>query len=318
VGDFLRIEGRLPRPAALELSARLLAARPDWDVETEDGLALAIPLIPGAVDSELTVVEESCARLEATRPGLEIDLKVSRAAEPPDPGPGPAGAGPFRILQAEEAAAGAAVNDLVLPPGFLASRRWWAGATLLLAALADHLAPHPGAEETRGLPALFIESRLPLAAQAASLAGAQPVDIGAPGGSLKRDRAGFYGLIALHLSPYLASKKLKNLASGLRPGGVILLSGLANGPQTAHLLRAAARAGLWLTWSAAEGDWGVLKLTQAPVRGHLPPLTGSLVPDLIELPEELAEDPAEELPDDSLRPEDIGEEEDSDDRDDDI
>lgn len=123
----------------------------------------------------------------------------------------------------------------------------------------------------------------------------QPLEIiSTPFKSLARKRddwSGHFGLIAVHLSPYLAARRLKTLAGWLRPEGVLIVSGFSPGPQTAHLLRAAARAGLSLAGSVSEGDWAALTLETAPARPELPPLTGSLVPDLVDLP------PAEEFPD---------------------
>lgn len=323
----LLIEARLPRPAGLEMSARLLAARPYWDIELdEDGLNFALPYRPGDLNPELTVLEEACRNLERTRTGLELELKVSRLAddsEPPIPSsPLLGGFGPWRILsaEAEEERSSLGRYVLILPTGPMPSRRWQAGEALLLSALADHLSPPPGAPETRGWPALVLESTLPLAPSAAIVAGSGPVVlltdegagslaeeltrlnhpeqpleiIGTPFKSLARKRddwAGHFGLIAVHLSPYLAARRLKTLAGWLRPEGALIVSGFNPGPQTAHLLRAAARAGLSLAGSVSEGDWAALALETAPARPELPPLTGSLVPDLVDLP------PTEEFPD---------------------
>lgn len=340
----LLIEARLPRPAGLELSARLLAARPHWDIEVEeDGLSFVLAYRPGALDPELTALEEACRQLERTRTGLELELRVSRIQEelerPPRPLPG--GFGPWSLVPAdpEEDPPPAGRHFLRLPAGLGASRRWQAGEALLLSALADHLSPPPGAPETRGRPSLVLESGLPLAPAAAVRAGSGPVTLltdeaaaslatelarlnhpagrpadgaesplrpgdGAlplwgleiicePFKSLARKRgdwAGRFGLIAVHLSPYLAARRLKTLAGWLRPEGRLIVSGFNPGPQTAHLLRAAARAGLSLAGSVAEGDWAALTLEVSPPRPELPPLTGSLVPDLVDLP------PEEEFP----------------------
>lgn len=350
----LLIEARLPRLAGLELSARLLAARPHWDLEVEeDGLNYVLTYVPGALDSELTVLEEACRNLERTRTGLEVELKVSRVTEDltlPS-GPLPSGFGPWSLIPAEDegdTASPPGHHFLRIPAGLTASRRWQAGETLLLTALADHLSPPPGAPETRGWPTLVLESVIPLAPAAAVRAGSGPVTlladeeaaslaaelarlnhpewpqaesppnplpdemsspitngdgalplwgleiISGPFKPLTRKRnewAGHFGLIAVHLSPYLAARRLKTLAGWLRPEGVLIISGFNPGPQTAHLLRAAARAGLSLAGSVAEDDWAALKLELNPPRPELPPLTGSLVPELVDLP------PAEEFPD---------------------
>lgn len=323
----LLIEARLPRPAGLEMSARLLAARPHWDIELdEDGLNFILPYQPGALDPELIVLEETCRNLERTRTGLELELKVVRLADDSEQmtasSPLLSGFGPWSLVSglSDEESSSPARHILVLPTSPTPSRRWQAGEALLLSALADQLSPPPGAPETRGWPTLILESTLPLAPAAAVLAGSGPVVLltDEASGSLaeeltrlnhpeqpletisttfkslarKRDDwAGHFGLIAVHLSPYLAARRLKTLAGWLRPGGVLIVSGFNPGPQTAHLLRAAARAGLRLTGSVSEGDWAALTLETIPARPELPPLTGSLVPDLVDLP------PSEEFPD---------------------
>lgn len=350
----LLIEARLPRPAGLELSARLLAARPHWDIEVEeDGLSFALAYIPGALDPELAVLEEACRHLERTRSGLELELRVSRVSDEAAGSAGsplPAGFGPWSLVSAgaAETPSPPGRNVLRLPEGLRASGRWQAGEALLLTALAEHLSPPPGAPETRGWPTLALESLIPLAPAAAVQAGSGPVTLladeaaGSVAAELARlnhpansqvegplnsppaelnypltagdgalplwgleiisgpfkilarkrsDWAGYFGLIAIHLSPYLAARRLKILAGWLRPDGVLIVSGFNPGPQTAHLLRAAARAGLSLAGSVAEGDWAALKLEPTLARPELPPLTGSLVPELVDLP------PTEEFPD---------------------
>lgn len=338
--ELLLIEARLPRPAGLELSARLLAARPQWDIEVEeDGLSFALPLIPGRLDQELTTLEEACGHLERTRAGLELELRVRRAGDD-ETGPGrplPEALGPWRLVGAEDdGVAGPERFQLRLPDsGWSASGRWQAGEALLLTALADHFSPPPGAPETRGRPTLIMESAPPLAAAAAALAGSGPVSLltepeaaetavelaglnrlesrpeifTGPFKTLARQRpdwSGRFGLIALHLSPYLAARRLKTLAGWLRPEGVLIVSGFAPGPQTAHLLRAAARAGLILAGSVSEGDWAAMKLEPAPPRPELPPLTGSLVPELEELPEILSSHDATEEDENGAKPPDEG------------
>ena len=317
MSDFLQIQARLPRAAGLELSARILAARPSWDVELEDdGLSFVIPLIHGEVDAELTVLEEACRNVERTRGGLAVEVEVARVSERREYS-APVAAGPWRVraLSDNESPPPPRPDQLVLPPFLRASKRLWAGESLLLSLIAEHLTPPPGAPETRGLPALVLESVLPVAPLAAVLAGAAAAWLAAedsacasaiavaaanaktsavetinqPFKTIIRQRADWenhFGLIAVHLSPYLASRRLKILRRWLRPEGSLVISGFAPGPQTAHLLRAAARAGLYLTGSIIEGDWAAMKLGIAPEREELPPLTGSVVPDLVDLPEE--------------------------------
>gem|GEM_PF-2541859 len=341
----LFIEAHLPRQAGLELSARLLAARPQWDIEVEDaGLNFALPCPCASPEEDLAVLKEACRSLERTRAGLEVELKVTWAA----PGQrwgltiGPAALGPWQTTLEAGPETGSPAREnsddrynLRLPPGLSASRRWLAGETLILTALADHLSPPPGAPETKGQPTLVVEYGLALSPAAALRAGSGPVTlltdasagglalelarlngfspagsppetwpgplpdpaleiIAAPFKTLTRQKsewAGYFGLIAVHLSPYLAARRLKTLAGWLRPEGALIVSGFAPGPQTAHLLRSAARAGLNLAASVAEADWAALKLILSPPRSQAPPLTGSLVPDLEDLP------PADEFPD---------------------
>ena len=359
MSDFLQIQARLPRAAGLELSARILAAHPAWDIELEeDGLSLVIPLAnarperaaepsgPGAAEpseplpgpdeagplwsAELAELEEICRNVEKTRGGVTVELEVAETAAGPGR-PAPVAAGPWRVraLAEGEGPPPPRPDQLVLPTALRASKRLWAGESLLLTLMAEHLTPPPGAPETRGLPALVLESVLPVAPLAAVLAGASTATLIAeeadrasaaaiaavnakasavaavdqPFKILSRkqtDWAGHFGLIAVHLSPYLASRRLKTLARWLRPEGSLIISGFAPGPQTAHLLRAAARAGLHLTGSIIEGDWAAMKLEMAPEREALPPLTGSVVPDLVDLPEEEAAKPDPEL---ALEPE---------------
>ena len=328
MAEYLLIEARLPKQAGLlELSARLMAARPDWDIEVaEDGLSYVIPLIHGLVDEDLSALEEACRQAERNRDGLEVELWVRRVESVPSPAP-PAAAGPWRIMAAtEEAAAEGGTGRILMPPELRYSRRLWAGEALLLEALSAHFLPPPGAPETKGRPFLALEARLPAAPVAALMAGAENATLLAdeetcraaellgrinrqpeiralsdPFKTLARKRAdwaGHFGLIAVHLSPYLAARRLKTLASWLAPEGVMIISGFASGPQTAHLLRAAARAGLNLTGSVTEGDWAAMTLELVPQREELPPLTGSVVPDLVEPPapppEEFMEIPDED------------------------
>lgn len=345
MGFFLRIEARLPRkPAGLELSARLLALRPHWDIElAEDGLLFYLPYRPGKpldgpaeagpppsgaagaplrdLDAELSALEGACARLESRRPGLEIALSVRRAEEAP-PVPAPPALGPWRLIQTSRTSRDwPGPGRLLLPAGLTGSRRFWAGEDLLASALAEHFTPRPGAPETRGRALLTLAGRASPALAAAQAAGAGPAAwLGEPealrasaeilalnrlpaaellGPALeppaggRADQAARFGLIIIHLSPYLTARRLKALAGRLAPEGAILISGFAPGPQTAHLLRAAARAGLRLSASVSSGDWAALKLEAAPPEEELPPLTGSLVPELADPPEAFPEEPAD-------------------------
>lgn len=335
--EYLSIKARLPKPAGLELSARLTAARPQWDIAaTEDGLSFIIPLIHGRVDEDLGLLEEACQNLERLRIGLEVELEIGRVFERPE-SPAPAAAGPWRISLHQEGEK-PEPGLILLPPGLGASGRLWAGAALLLTALADHLTPPPGAPETRFQPVLMLENGLPLSpaaarqAQAGSLCLITDEDSALWAGEImalngleeggveiltgpfkslarqKPDWEGRFGLITLHLSPYLAARRFKTLANWLAPGGAVIVSGFAPGPQTAHLLRSAGKAGLCLAGSVNEDDWAAMRLEKSPPREELPPLTGTVVPDLMELPPEAADggpEPAE-AEDQSLRAADEG------------
>lgn len=338
--SLLCIKARLPRPAGLELCARLLAERPYWDIELDDdGLSFAIPLLYGRVDEELTVLEECCRNVERTRGALEIELEVKAGQEAPS-FPPPGALGPWRLAlaasaepawppRAESGPAGMRQSPflpdnfkIAIPPAFSFSRRQWAGEALLLTALADHLAPPPGAPATSGQAALIIESILPLAPLAAHQAGAGPISLITDGHSAptlaeltglnqieaeiecltlpfkslarREDWRRRFGLIAVNISPYTSARRLKSLAGWLRPEGAIIIAGFAPGPQTAQILRSAARAGLELASSINDGDWAAMILHLAPPREELPPLTGSVVPALVDLPPEEIRMPAQD------------------------
>lgn len=320
---YLSINARLPREAALELSARLLALRPAWDPELDaDGLYLFIDMLPGRTDQDLTVVEEACRAVERHRPDLELELEVTRVTEKLRPKP-PAALGPWPLILQEEDTASLppkaeekTKGNLLYWPSFSRpSQRLWATSELATILILEHLTPPPGAPDTRNKPALTLESGTPTLCLAAALAGASEVALAAdethcdtarnlllsnslpveiftcnmPFKTLVRKNTHWslhFGLIAVHLSPYLASRRLKFLASWLEPAGALVVTGFTPGIQTAHLLRAAARAGLVLSTSIVYEDWGAMKLVHAPLRPELPPLTGSVVPDLEVLPEE--------------------------------
>lgn len=318
MAEYLRIQARLPKAAGFELGARLLASRPEWDVEVEEGgLECFIPLIPGQVDAELTVVEESCRAVERSRFENLVDLTVSRTFDLPRVDPPPA-LGTWRLRKRPENGhqAEPAPDELIWPGPWPAARRWWIGEELLLTLISDHLTPPPGAPETRGRPTLFLTPMPSAGAPAAVRGGTGPLTLIGPEALQRATREllaanghhhaepeaaeqpftvlarkrddwhGHFGLIVVHLSPYLAARRLRALAVWLAPEGALLVSGFAPGAQTAHLLRAAARAGLELAASLVVGEWGAMRLVRIPEREVLPPLTGSVVPDLVEPPDE--------------------------------
>lgn len=314
---YLAIEARLPQAAGLELSARLLAARPHWDPElTEDGLNFVINLGEAELDAELSVLEDCCRQVERPRQGGPIEIQVRRA-ESPAPGLKPEACGPFRLhfLKPGQSPPPPRADRLFLSDQAAASARLWAGEALLLSALAEHLSPPPGAPETRGRPSLIWQLGLPLAPVAAIRGASGPISfIGDEANaaaalalaklngeaaplhpetaalkSLARSQkhwAGRFGLIAVHLSPYLAARGLKILSDWLAPDGALIISGFAPGPQTALLLRAAARCSLALAESSTEGLWAAMKLRPTPKGEELPPLSGTVVPELMEAPAE--------------------------------
>lgn len=326
--EYVSIKARLPHGAGLELSARLLAARPHWDIELDgEELFFTVDLIRGQMDSELRVVEEACRHLECVKNVELRDFWVERVSEPLA-WSAPASAGPWRLLVLKEGEAAPAPRPdrLALPPESVASARFWAGESLSLTALADILTPPPGAPETRGKALLALGHTRPLVPVAALLAGAAEVTlisdaaacefartVAALNGKAaalccecedfntlaknKTEWTGRFSQIALHLSPYLAVRYLKTLAAWLAEDGVIIISGFAPGPQTAQLLRSAARAGLLLAASSAEGAWALMRLKKVPAREELPPLTGSVVPALRDLPPEELAAQEEEIPD---------------------
>ena len=318
MSGYLCIEARLPRPAALELAARLEAARPRWDPElTEAGFRFFLPRLAGRLDGELTVLEEGCRQVERGRDWV-VSLEVTRAAGPAA-ARAPAALGPWPVAGAS-ADSGPPEGDtpadrLSLPPEAGLSGRRWAGESLLAGLLTAHFTPPPGASKTSGRPTLALAAGWSPAPLAALLAGSGPITFLAedettaeqarrlaelngqaalftvetsPFKTLARQNpgwAGRFGLILVHLSPYLAARRLKTLTPWLAPGGVILAAGFAPGLQTAHLLRAAGRGGLELDISDIRGDWAAVSLRPAPARPVLPPLTGSVVPALADWPE---------------------------------
>jgi hypothetical protein len=324
----LRIEARLPGREGLELAARLEAARPLWDIElTGDGLLFSLPWKPGGLDGELTVLEEGCRQVE--RGDLTVSLAVTRAEER-EPGPRPAALGPWPLTGT------LAANSIALPPELGLSPARWAGEGLLAGLVTDCLAPRPGAPDTRGRPALSLGAGWSLAPLAALAAGSGPVTALAEeeatatrlrrladlnNGGLEIEAGPFgrrgrkdwsFGLILVRLSPYLIARRLRTLARWLAPGGVILAAGFAPGLQTAHILRAAVRAGLVLEVSSLLSGWAAVRLGRRVAEPELPPLSGSVVPALFDWPGDGAGqgegDKADEEPD-SLMVED-GEEED--------
>jgi hypothetical protein len=328
VPGYLRIEAGLPRPAALELAARLEAGRPLWDIElTGAGLRFFLPMTAGRLDEDLTVLEEGCRQVERVRGDLTVTLEAIRIEEP-EPGQAdrPAALGPWPLAEARTE------TGLALPPEVWLSRARWAGDSLLAGLTAAHLTPPPGAPATRGRPVLSLAAGWSLAPLAALAAGSGPVtalaeeeitearlrrladwngrrieiETGPFSGRRRPDWA--FGLILVRLSPYLAARRLRALARWLAPDGVILAAGFAPGLQTAHLLRAAVRAGLVLEASDLLEDWAAVRLSPREAGPELPPLTGSVIPTLFDWSgEEAAE--AEPEPD-SLMVEDGPEEED--------
>lgn len=337
--EYLSIEARLPQTAGLEFAARLMAARPHWDVEADEAaVRFSIPLIHGLVDAELAVVEEAALKVE--RKNVEFaDFWVRRVFETPVlTQPNAISAWRLQSVEKLDEAPAPRPDRLLLPPKSTASARFWAGESLALSAVAGHLTPPPGAPETRGKAVLVLGHTLPLAPIAALLIGAAEAALisdEAAGDFAKRAAAlngrasalatvtepfaeaaqkrgewrGHFGLIVLHLSPYLATRRIKTVVNWLAEDGALIISGFAPGPQTAHLLRAAARAGLCLSASNTLGAWAAMKLELAPKGEDLPPLTGSVVPALVDLPPEEQAAREEEIPDeDSLMPEEEEEE----------
>jgi hypothetical protein len=319
----------------LELAARLEAGRPLWDIElTGEGLRFFLPFAPGGLDRELTVLEEGCRQVERLRGDLVVALAVTRAEElDGEPPARPAALGPWPL-------AGTRTEDgIALPPEFSLSRDRWAGENLLAGLAAAHLTPPPGAPSPQNRPVLSLAEGWSPAPLAALLAGCGPVTALAeeeltaarlrrladwngrridietgPYRGLDRRRpewAKTFGLILVRLSPYLAARRLRTLARWLAPDGVILAAGLAPGPQPAHLLRAAVRAGLVLESSDLLEGWAAVRLSLREADPELPPLTGSVAPALFDWPgDEEGRAGADEEPDSLIMEEDGPEEED--------
>jgi hypothetical protein len=329
VSGYLQIEAGLPRPAALELAARLEAGRPMWDIElTEAGFRFFLPWAPGHMDGELTFLEEGCRQAERIRGDLTVTLAVNRV-EGPEPSARPAALGPWLLGEAR----GEAV--IALPPEVCLSKARWAGESLLAGLAAAHLTPPPGAPATQGRPLLSLAAGWSPAPLAALSAGSGPVtalaedeitaacirrladwngrrievESGSFSGLVRRrpDWAKTFSLILVRLSPYLTARRLRTLVRWLAPDGVILAAGFAPGIQTAHLLRAAVRAGLVLDASDLLEGWAAVRLSLREVSPELPPLTGSVVPALFDWPEDEGRPEAGEESD-SLMVEEVPEE----------
>ena len=325
MSGYLRIQACLPRPAALELAARLEAARPLWDIDlTGEGLGFFLPWTSGSLDGELTVLEEGCRRVERSRGDMTVTLAVTRSEEPAPPAR-PACLGPWPLVEAGGEA------GIALPPELDMSQARWVGDSLLAGLAAAHLTPPPGAPSPQGRPVLSLAAGWSSAPLAALSAGSGPATALAeeevtaarlrrladwngrlvqiesgPFSGLERRRpdwAGAFGLILVRLSPYLAARRLRTLARWLAPEGVILIAGFAPGLQTAHLLRAAVRAGLVLESSDLLEGWAAVRLGLGEPGPELPPLTGSLVPTLFDWPGDYEDDQAE-TDEDSLMVED--------------
>ena len=326
MSGYLRIEAGLPRPAALELAARLEAGRPLWDIElTGAGLRFFLPWVAGRLDEELTLLEEGCRQVERGRGDLTVTLEVTRTEEPePDQGERPTALGPWPLAEARTE------TGIALPPEIRLSRARWAGDSLLAGLVTAHLTPPPGAPTTQGRPVLSLAAGWSLAPLAALAAGSGPVTALAEeettaarirrladwngrqievetGPFSGRGRPGpdwAFGLILVRLSPYLAARRLRALARWLAPDGVILAAGFTPGLQTAHLLRAAVRAGLVLEASDLLEDWAAVRLSPREAGPELPPLTGSVVPTLLDWSGEAEAEAETEPESDSLMVED--------------
>ncbi|MDR2947137.1 MAG: hypothetical protein LBV79_10375, partial [Candidatus Adiutrix sp.] len=134
MAGFLHIQARLPRAAGLEFSARLLAVHPAWDIELEeDGLNFVLPISGDGAEAALAEVDELARAIEKTRFGLTVELEAAECAEFPAR-PAPVAAGPWRLrpLAEGESPPPPRPDQLLLPPGARASKKFWAGEALLL------------------------------------------------------------------------------------------------------------------------------------------------------------------------------------------
>jgi len=309
------------------LAARLEAGRPLWDIElTGAGLIFFLPWVAGRLDEELAVLEEGCRQVERARGDMTVTLEVTRTEEP-DQSEWPAALGPWPLAETRTE------TGIALPPEIRLSRAHWAGDSLLAGLVTAHLTPPPGAPATRGRPVLSLAAGWSLAPLAALSAGSGPVtalaeeettaarirrlaewngrhiEVEAGPFSVRvRQRPDWaFGLILVRLSPYLAARRLRALARWLAPDGVILAAGFTPGLQTAHLLRAAVRAGLVLEASDLLEDWAAVRLSPREAEPELPPLTGSVVPTLLDWSGE-TETEIEPEPDSLMVEEEDGEE----------
>jgi hypothetical protein len=123
----------------LELAARLEAGRPLWDIElTEEGLKFFLPRVPGALDGELTILEEGCRQVERNRGDLTVALAVTRAEEAEqEPTARPPALGSWPLAEARTEA------GIALPPELVLSQARWAGQSLLAGLVTARLPPPP-------------------------------------------------------------------------------------------------------------------------------------------------------------------------------
>jgi hypothetical protein len=221
-------------------------------------------------------------------------------AAPPDGGTGAPAAGPAADGGGARNAPGRSLPAgpaLALPGSLALSPRRRLELSLAVSLMAERLSPPPGAPDTRGGETLVLAEGpavLPLAslklgtgpvtflctgeeaARSVPVLAALNGETGRirilPGPLAKTLRPGRtlpaegYGLVAACLPPALLARHVSALARLLAPRGRIVAAGPAQGAQTAHVLKAASRAGLLLGGSVIEEGAAAICLDRPPSR----------------------------------------------------
>lgn len=166
--------------------------------------------------------------------------------------------------------------------------------SLALTALASHLAPPPGAPETKGQGVLIFDENPAILSTAALISGSGPVAIISSHPRLAKlakmmaslnclqespqilpeslppwTRATFrayadsFGLIVANHSVHMIVRALRALAAWLKPGdGKLIVTGVQVGAQSSYLVKAASRADLVLSETSVEGGWAVMTMSR--------------------------------------------------------
>ncbi|MDR1546185.1 MAG: hypothetical protein LBU12_05645, partial [Deltaproteobacteria bacterium] len=163
-----RLEIDLPDEDAADVSARLLAARPAWDLASRaEGLTMPCP---PQVRPDLQLVREV---LKTARRGRCAKTRVALRWRPEAPETAPlTQTGPWELAVAAEPRPETDARRLYVPRPLSLSPRLRVWTSLAVAALTDFLTPPPGARDTRGGRTLILDGGPGLLAAAALRSGA--------------------------------------------------------------------------------------------------------------------------------------------------